>query len=311
MANKKNAAQNKAPRKRKAPTYKSFRLSKKIRPSSQKPLPGIIRLCKLALVPIRKNRRLFIGIILIHFILTVIFTSGITSSIDFVTLKNNIEQTFGGDISKVGSALALFSYAVSSSGGDSVSANYQIFSSLIITLAIIWSIRQTLAGEKIFIRQAFYQGIYPLIPFMTVLAVIAVQLLPALIGNLLLSTVLANGLAISLMEKLIWWIIFILLFTLSLYMALSSVFGLYISTLPDMTPMKALRSARGLVLHRRVQVALRLIGLPVVLLILYAVVLIPLIFILPIAVVPVFLLLNSFNLFFANSYLYALYRELI
>ncbi len=314
MADKKTLAKNKAPkapRKRKAPTYKSFRLSKKIKHPSQKPLPGIIRLCKYAFVPLKKNKWLFIGIILIHFVLTIIFSSGITNSLDFVDLKNNIEQTFGGDISKIGSAVALFSYAVSSSGSSSASANYQIFASLLVILAIIWSIRQTLAGEKILIRQAFYQGIYPLVPFLTILVIIAIQLIPAFIGNLLLSTVLANGLAISVMEKAFWWIFFILLLTLSLYMVLSSIFGLYISTLPDMTPIKALRSARGLVLHRRVQVSLRLIGLPVIMLFFYGVVMVPLIFILPVAVVPAFLLLNSFNLFFANSYLYSLYRELI
>lgn len=311
MANKKTPKKSETPRKRKAPTYKSFRLSKKIKYPSQKPLPGIIRLCRYSFIPLRKNKWLFIGIILIHFALTLIFKSGLTSSMDFVNLKDNIEQTFGGDISKVGSAVALFSYAVSSSGGDAVSANYEIFASLIVILAIIWSIRQTLAGEMIYIRQAFYQGVYPLVPFMVILVVIAVQMIPSLIGNLLLSTVLANGLAISAMEKAFWWILFFLFLTLSLYMIISSIFGLYISTLPDMTPMRALRSARGLVLHRRVQVGLRLAGLPILLLIFYVIILVPLIFILPVAVIPAFLLLNSFNLFFVNSYLYSLYRELL
>lgn len=310
MANKKKTTNNNSPRKRKAPAYKSFRLSKKIRHPSGKQLPGIAKLCRTALVPLKRNRKLFIGLILIHFILTVMFASGIASTVDFVSVKHNIEQTFGGHINKFGSALALFSYAISS-GGVGASSNYQVFITLIFTLAIIWGIRQTLAEETVNIRRAFYQGMYPLIPFLAVLAVIGLQLIPALIGNTLLSTVLANGLAISAMEKLFWWILFILLSMLSLYMVLSSIFGLYVSTLPDMTPIKALRSARGLVLHRRVQVALRLLGLPVVLLVLYGLVMIPLIFILPIAVVPAFMLLNSFTLFFANSYLYAFYRELI
>jgi hypothetical protein len=146
---------------------------------------------------------------------------------------------------------------------------------------------------------------------MAVLFVIGLQALPALLGNLLLSVVLSGGLAITILEKSFFWLLFILLTLLSLYMLVSSLFALYISTLPDMAPMKALRSARGLVLHRRLSVGLRLIGLPIVVMIGYGIILVPLIFILPFAVVPMFLLLNSFCLFFVNAYLYNLYRALL
>ena len=312
MVKKTKPNQTKTPRTKKAHEYKSFKLSKKIKPAGRKPLPGIVSLCKTAVVPFRLNKKLFLGIISIHLILTVIFVSGISSSIDFVDAKNNLEEAFGGDLGKFDSGLALFSYVLSSgSGADSVSANYQIFISLITSLAIIWSIRQVLAGEKINVRQSFYQGVYPLVPFMLVIFVIVLQLLPFLIGNFLVTTVIANGLAVSVIEKTLWWLIFALLALLSLYMVLSSIFALYISTLPDMAPLKALRSARGLVLHRRVSIALRLIGLPIVVLSAYALVLVPLIFILPILVVPAFLLLGSFTLFFAHSYLYNLYRTLL
>jgi hypothetical protein len=311
MVKKKNNNQNKKPRIRKQPSYKSFRLSKKIKPAAKKPLPGIFSLCKISIAPFKKNKKLFLGIILIHFIFTVIFVSGIGSTTDFVQVKNDLEEAFGADLSKAASAVTLFSYALSSGSGTGGSANYQMFISLIVSLAIIWSIRQTLAGEKIGVRQAFYQGIYPLVPFMAVLLVIGLQFIPALIGNFLLVTVISGGLAVTVLEQALWWLIFIMLLTLSLYMVLSSIFALYISTLPDMTPMRALRSARGLVMHRRIHIALRLIGLPVVILIIYGLILMPLIFTMPILVVPVILLLGSFSLFFMHSYLYNLYRALL
>ena len=53
--------------------------------------------------------------------------------------------------------------------------------------------------------------------------------------------------AIGALEKAIWWIFLGLTGLLSAYMISSSVFALFISTLPNMTPMKALRSARNLV----------------------------------------------------------------
>lgn len=312
MAKRNTTDRKKRPRTKKEPTYKSFRLAKKIRPAPTKPLPGIIKLSKLALAPLKNNKKLFFGILLIHFVFTLVFVSGIGTSLDFVEVKNDLDEAFGGSLDKTTSAFALFSYALTSSSGTSnSSANYQIFISLIVSLAVIWSIRQVLAGEKIGVRQAFYQGIYPLVPFLVIIFVIGLQLIPFAIGSFVITTILANSLAISVLELSFWWVIFGLLSLLSFYMVLSSIFGLYISTLPDMTPLRALRSARGLVVHRRLQLVLRLLGLPIILAGLYVVILVPLIFIAPILVVPFFLLLGSFGLFFIHSYLYNLYRSLL
>jgi hypothetical protein len=307
---KKKTKQTRKPRVRKQAEYKSFRLSKKIKPAG-KPLPGIIRLCKLAAAPLKKDKKLFFGIMAIYFVLVVVFVSGIGSLTSFVEVKQNLEQALGGSISTVSSGLVLFSYALGSGTANGSTTNYQTFFFLIFSLVFIWSIRQVLAGEKIGVRQAFYQGIYPLVPFMLVFFVIGLQFIPLLIGGFILATVVGNGLVVNGLEQSIFWIIFILFALLSFYMVLSSLFALYISTLPDMTPMKALRSARGLVLHRRLSVALRLLGLPLALTFLYGLILLPLIFIMPVLVVPVFLLLNSFGLFFIHSYLYNLYRCLL
>ena len=159
MAQKIKTTQKSKTRVRKALSYKSFRLSKKIKPESRKKLPGIITLCKLALTPLRENKKLFLGILSIHLILSVIFVSGITSSLNFIEVKNNFDEAFGGELGGIDAAIALFGYVLSSGGGtDGVSANYQIIISLLTSLAIIWSIRQVLAGEKSGVRQAFYQG---------------------------------------------------------------------------------------------------------------------------------------------------------
>ncbi|HEX5798415.1 MAG TPA: hypothetical protein VFX79_03590, partial [Candidatus Saccharimonadales bacterium] len=177
--------------------------------------------------------------------------------------------------------------------------------------AIIWSIRQVLAGERIRFRQAFYEGMYPIIPFLLVLFVLGLQLIPATIGSFLLTTVISGGLAVTFVEQFIWWVLFGLLTLLSLYMLLSSIFALYIVTLPGMAPLKALRSARGLVLNRRVSIGLRLLGLPALGIFVYVAVLLPAIIAIPVLAVPIFALLSSFGLFFVHSYIYNLYRELL
>src|SRR5690606_28518012 len=113
---------------------------------------------------------------------------------------------------------------------------------LIASLAIIWALRKTHGDVKVRARDAFYQGMYPLIPFILVLLVIGLQLLPLLLGSSLYSLVTTNGIAVHAIEQTAWLLLFGGLSLLSLYMLSSSLFALYIVTLPNMTPMKALRS---------------------------------------------------------------------
>ena len=152
---------------------------------------------------------------------------------------------------------------------------------------------------------------YTLIPFIFVLLVIGVQLIPALIGNMLYSTVLTNGLATTPIEQVLWFMIFVLLLLLSAYMLASSLFGLYIVTLPDMTPLKALRSARQLVLHRRVSVLLRIVSLPLIMLSFALIIFVPLLIIATVIAQPLFIIFSSFAFLVTHTYMYFLYRSLL
>ena len=299
-------------RKLSTPAHKSFRLSKAVR-NNRPPLPGALRLSRLTFGHVRANKKLFLGIIAVHVILSVIFVRGFALSSEFVDLKQNVDELLGGSVNQIGASLALFGYlaATASSEASEVAGAYRVFLTLIASLAVIWAARQVLAGEKPIIREAFYKGMYPLIPFIFVLFVVGLQLLPALVGNLAYGLIVNGGIAVTSAEKLVVLSMFLLLVLLSLYMVISSIFALYIITLPDMTPIKALRSARGLVLHRRWSVALRLAALPLMLLVLALIIIVPLIIFAPIAAEPVFFLASSLGLLFTHLYLYNLYRALL
>ncbi len=299
-----------SPRVKKQKEYKSFRISKKIKHGSNKRLPGIIKLVKLSLKPLNKNKKLFYGLIFLQFVISIIFVIGIDSIQSFLAVKDDIQEAFEGVSGRYTQSIALLGYVIGL-GANNAGSNFQFFVTLIFSLAIIWSIRQVMAGEHVRLKQAFYEGMYPMVPFLIVLLVIGLQLIPLTVGNFLLSAVISGGLAVTFVEQFIWWVLFGLLALLSLYMVLSSIFALYIVTLPNMTPLKALRSARGLVPHRRIGVALRLLGLPALGILLYAAVLLPVILIVPVLVVPIFALIGSFGLFFIHSYIYNLYRELL
>jgi hypothetical protein len=182
---------------------------------------------------------------------------------------------------------------------------------VLISLVTIWALRQVLAGRKIGVKESYYQGVYPLIPFTLVLLVMGLQLIPFAAGSWLYATIVSNGIAVTLAEKAVWTLLFFALSLLSLYMICSSVFALYIVTLPNMTPLKALRSARQLVLHRRSVVLRKILYLPLVLLLLGVVIMIPIVLLLTPIAEWVFFLLSMFVLIFVHAYMYTAYRELL
>jgi hypothetical protein len=302
----------KIPRVRKQRAYRHFRLSKRIK-AQGKPLPGALRLCKQSLALIKRNKNVFIGLIIVNSLLSLVFVAGIGSIFDFVDNKEHVENLLGGQTSTLITSLALIGSLGVAAGtqAQEVSGAYQMFLVLITSLASIWAVRQIMAGNRVTSKEAYYKGLYPLVPFILVLLVIFLQLLPSLIGATLYSIVISNSIAITAIEKGVWLLLFIVLSLLTLYLIASSAFALLIVTLPDMTPMQALRSARQLVLHRRINVMLRLLALPILLIAVGLIILAPVVLLVPWGAVVLFLLFVSFCICFGNVYLYNLYRSLL
>lgn len=276
-------------------------------------LPNVWQLTKVAWEMIWRHRKLFFGITLIYGLLNLLLVQGLASHTDVTTLKDSIDKAFSGELSSVTSSLGVFVVLLSSAGNGSsqTAGSYQIVLWLVTSLAVIWALRHVAAGTLVRIRDAYYRGMYPLIPFILVLIMIGVQLLPVLIGSTLYSIVMTNGITAHFYEQLIWLAILVLSVLISLYFISSSVFALYIVTLPDMTPLKALRSAKGLVRGRRWTVARKLLFLPLLLLVAAAIIMVPIIILLTPAAQWVFFLLTMFSLVVFHAYMYTLYRELL
>lgn len=276
-------------------------------------LPSIYKLTKAAFNTVWNNKRLFLTITIIYGLLNLLLVQGIAGANDTTTLKSSLDEIFKGQFGSVASSLSVFAVMLGSAGNSSsqTAGAYQLFLGLITSLALIWALRQTLAGKKVKAKDSFYKGVYPLIPFILVLIVVALQLIPFLIGSSLYNLVISNGIAIHSLEKILWALLFLALATLSFYMLTSSVFALYIVTLPDMTPVKALRSARDLVKNRRLLVFRKIIGLPVVMLVIAAVIMLPIIMVLTPLASWVFFALTMLSVLAIHAYMYTLYRELL
>jgi hypothetical protein len=299
-------------RRLKIPSYhRSFSLHKRIKPT--RPLPGAFRLLGRSLLTLKRHWKLFLAIILVYGVLNIILVRGLAGGSDLAQVKSALSQTFGGHGSRLTTGLTLFVYLLGSSGNSS-NANagiYQTLLVLLVSLATIWALRQVYSKTVIRARDAFYRGIYPLVPFILVLLTIGLQLLPLLIAVLLYSTIISGGIAVYVIEKILWIVLFVILALASLYMICSSLFALYVVTLPNMTPMKALRSARELIRHRRWLVLRKILFLPLALIVVAAVIMFPLILFATVAAEWAFFVLSMLGLIVIHSYMYALYRELL
>jgi hypothetical protein len=288
-------------------------ISRATEPKTVIKLPSVWQLTKTAASRIWQQRRLLGGISLVYGFLNLILVQGLASSSDISSLKSNIQNGFSGHLSSLGSGLDSFVQLVGTSGNGSsdTAGAYQLFLAIITSLAVIFALRQIFTGHKIRVRETYYRGMYPLIPFILVVLVLGIDLLPVTVGAYLYSAVTVNAIAIHFLEKLIFIFIFILLASWTFYMLTSTIFALYIVSLPDMTPLRALRSARQLVSKRRLSVFLRLIWLPIALLIVAGVIMLPIIIWLTFLSQWIFFILTMFILVAVHTYFYTLYRELL
>ncbi|HSX43337.1 MAG TPA: hypothetical protein VLF59_04595 [Candidatus Saccharimonadales bacterium] len=281
---------------------------------AHRPLPAAYRILATAFRQLWGAKKMVGGTVLVYGILNVILVKGLSASGDVQSIKTALDGgANGGAGAHLSSAFVSFAYLLATSGSDSTQAAsvYQYLLLLVCSLAFIWLLRQLTAQHTVRIRDGFYSGMYPLVPFILVLFIVCLQLLPLLISTTLLSFIFSNGIASTIWEQILFIVPTILLSYWTLRMVTASVFAVYIVTLPDMTPLRALRSAKQLVRGRRLNLFAKLLFLPFALLLLACLVELPLIlFATPVA--PwMFLVLSIVAFAVVHAYLYTLYREML
>ncbi len=310
-------AKAKPKRTAKQPSTRTRQLSKKQQRAKlkkeaekQTPIPGSFKLTAEVFKDLRRFWRPLGAIFIIYVILNLIFAtgflSGINSSVNSIRSDIGHSHNFSKALNGYGSLLGS-----GTNGNNRSSSAVQTILLIIESLAIIWALRHLLAGDKIRAKAAYYQSMTPLIPFILVGIVIVIQLLPLTIGSVLLALVLSSAFVSGSILTILFSILLALLAAWSLYLISSSIFALYIVTLPEMQPRQALRSARNLVRFRRWPILRRLLFLPLVVFVLIGVIIIPIILLVPFLTTTVFFVLTMLTILFVHTYLYNLYRGLI
>lgn len=295
------------------PSVKSKTLVDK--PIINKSIPSVMSVLIGTIKHIWQHKRLFFGVILIYFLLNLIFVKGLTSSVDIPALKTELQKT--GNLNSITLGTAMLSAAVgpSNNSGAEIANLYQTIIVIICSLAFIWLFRQTYETKpstiKIKIKQPFYEGMSAIIPFIFLLLLVGLQLLPMIIGISVFSVVQAGGLAATTTETALWGTFALLLGLTSFYMISASIFSLIIVTLPDMTPMQAYKNAKKIVASRRWLIMRKFLSFSILLILILGGLLILIIMVLPAIVEWVMAIVTVIVLPIIIGSGYRLYRSLL
>jgi len=305
--------------------HRSFRLTPRRDYKRTLVMPGYWAFTNEVRRTLWQNRRLFLGVVLIYTLLSVVAV-GMISQDTYSELSDYLQEAgaevVGGNVGMLTRALVVFGATVMGDlNGGTLSEAQQLYSALLALLCwltVVWLLRQRLAGHKVKLRDGIYSSGSPIVASLIVLLVVIVQLLPLAIGFIGLQTAQASGIAQGGVEAMLLWFVIGLLGVLSLYWLTGSLIGFVLVTLPGMYPFKALKEAGELVLGRRLRLMLRLVWLMAIVVITWAVVLIPIILLdrllhiewLPLVPVAV-VLVGALTVVWTATYIYLLYRKLI
>lgn len=298
--------------------HRSFRMTHKHNKPRPSKLPSTWVLVKQSISLFKMAPKVFVGLTLLYLIMILLMIGSGTQQ-DYLGLKDAVSEVFGGKgVARIGMMFeALLGGALTPQMSEL--QQYTQFLLIFLTfLAFTWTARQVLAGNRPTIAQALYNSPMPLLSGGMLVFWLALQLLPAATG-IYIFTIANNqsffnyaGLALLLGCLTLLLVIF------SLYLAINTLMSLVVVTLPGMYPSAALGSTKQLVIGRRLPVLIRIVGLALWALMLWAVVLVPFLLLdsltnldmlpfIPAAIT----ILSGVTLLFVSLYLYRLYRSML
>jgi hypothetical protein len=277
------------------------------------PIPNVFKLTARAWRLLQDNWKVFGLIILLYAAMNIVLIQGLMVSSNLTGLHDVLKQGQTSGFGHFVDNLSLTTTLIGASGSSvaPTAGPYQFIMAVLVSLAVIWCARELFAKREISVRSAFYQSTYPLVAFLLTGLLVIIQLLPLGIGSAIYSIVVANGIATDVFLEIVFLLLFLVLAGVSLYLLCSSVFALYIVTLPDLTPWAAARTARDLVAHRRFTIMRKLLWLPLILIVACVAVMLPFVWLIPAAAPWAFIVVTSVMLIYGHLYMYTLYRSLI
>lgn len=303
--------------------HKSFRLTRRRDIPKRPQLPGYISFSRQVIGTLFSFRKPFAWLLVVYVAASLVLI-GVSQQEQYRELTEVLTQasTSGEDtIDTATQVAALFGSAVFGSFSGSlteIQQFYLIMLYIVSWLVIVWMLRHLLAGSVVRFRDGLYNACAPLISTICIFALMVLQALPGALGLLVFSLSTQNSVLSGGVAAMMFGVAALLLAALSLYWLTSSFFALLIVTLPGTYPMAAIRGASDIALGRRTSLLFRLLWLVLLLLLLWAIIVVPALLIdfwvkiswLPLVTVAVQIATGA-SLIFGVSYIFLLYRRMI
>lgn len=303
--------------------HRSFRFTRRSELPRYKKLPAWWRLIARTFRLLKHEWKKVLALIAIFAPVSWIVSGLYSQSFSDVKLALNVLGE--GSLGAAEEALVLFTGFFAAQGGispDSLVILNVLF--LLFWLSFVWIARYAYAGKRTSIREAIYTSGAAFVPFLLLLMLLIIQLIPMLFANLLISSMTGTGFSQTSAEIALFATLAVLLIILSLYFIMSTLIALQIVALPGMYPWRALRNARKLIGGQRFSVLRKVVMLTVVVLAVWAITFVPLLLLdnaicaqgttcwstttlLPLA----YYALIGLTLAFASTYIYLMYRALL
>lgn len=269
------------------------------------------------------NRKwVYIRLIGIFFALSVLFIGALQT--DNISSINGIFDTINSEtniLNPVMRAGATVLSSVTGSLNNNLSDIQYVYISILIILGlltVVWLVRHQLAGDKVRMRDGLYNAATPIVAEYALVGVGILQLLPVALAVVVYISLTSSGIIDGGIEAGMFVAALFLMAVLTLYFMTTTLFALFIASIPGTYPLKAYRAARQIVAGQRLRLLLRLVWMVVVILIAWFIVLVPTIIIvnsigagdswaIPIA----YQLVVITSIVYATAYGYLLYRRMI
>ncbi len=275
-------------------------------------LPTLWQLMSQAASEIGIFRRTLLGIVAVYIILYFVVTQGFALSVSSAQLRDQIAAKIGADAGLLEHGTLLMTGVLTNNqlmAQDTATAVLQIILTMLVFLAITWSLRRLHDLKTVRIRDAYFEGTGAFVAFSVVILLLTLMTIPLSLASTILDN--AATVAAGQPELLIVTIISILLASLTIYWLLCTWPALYIISLPGMTPLKTIRKARLLTKGRRLQVLFRFFGFILLAAVVYLSVLFVTAVLLPVAVIVVLVGLSAVFFLYATVFMYMAYRSLL
>ncbi len=309
--------------------HRSFRRTRRRDYVRSLDLPGYFSFTGSVLRLLWQHKKTY-GLLILLVAIASALLSGVASQSIFTEFAAAIHDAGKGVLSdgwgEIGKAGILLATGLNGGFTGSLTEVQQVYAGLILLfswLVTVWLLRAQLAGNRPRLRDGLYNAGAPIFPTFSLLLLFVIQLLPAAVAALVISTVVGSDLIQNGFLSMVFYLGCFLLVLLSVHLITSTFFALVIVTLPGMYPWQAFKTAGDLVVGRRLRVLLRLSWGTGVIVLAWIVVMIPIIIFSTwlqtsfkwstwIPIVPAALtLLSATTIIFGASYIYLLYRRMI